>query len=173
MAGLSFLRNVAGRLTEILGLQTSAGAGDAGKIAALDSTGRFDITMMPVGITPEVASCTTSEDIAAGSWCNLYLSGGVLTARKADATAAGKECNGFVLASTTSGQTATVYLDGSNTQVTGLTIGTSYFLDTTAGGSTATAPSGSGNVVQCLGKATAATALMFVPTSITDTIVHA
>ena len=165
MSGLSFIRDVAGRLTEILGIQTSAGAGDAGKIPALDSTGRFDVSMMPVGIAPEVVVCATSENLSGGNWINLYLNGGVITARKADGTTAGKECKGFVLAATTSPDNATVYQEGSNTGCSGLTVGTEYFLSTTAGGQTATAPSASGNVVQPLGVAVSATVINFIPSA--------
>lgn len=173
MAGASFLRNVAGRITEILGLQTSAGAGDSGKIPALDSTGRLDSTMMPVGIVPEVVTCVTSEDLAAGNWVNLYSNSGTLTARKADATAAGKECHGFVLAGVTSPAAATVYREGANTACSGLTVGSQYFMHTTAGGQSTAAPSATGNVVQALGNAVSATSLQFVPTTVADTIVVA
>lgn len=163
MAAKTFLRNVAGRLSEVLGVVTSAGAGNDGDIPALDSTGRLDQSLMPVGILPEVVVCTTSENLSAGNWVNLYNNASTLTARKADATTSGKEAHGFVLASTTSGQNATVYRDGANTQCSGLTLGTEYFLHTTAGGQTSTAPSTSGNVVQPLGQATSATALQFTP----------
>ncbi|MCK5915724.1 MAG: hypothetical protein KAG92_06265, partial [Deltaproteobacteria bacterium] len=78
---------------------------------------------------------------------------------KADATTVGKEAVGFVLDGVTSGANATVYFEGTNDQVAGLTIGL-QFLDTgTAGGMVATAPSGSGNVVQRVGFATSATSM--------------
>jgi len=67
--------------------------------------------------------------------------------RKADATVAGKEAHGFVKAVFTHPTTATVYFEGSNDQVTGLTPGV-QFLQTTAGLAGATAPSAAGNVVQ-------------------------
>jgi hypothetical protein len=165
MSAKTFIRNIAGRLSEVFGVVTSAGAGNDGDIAALDASGRLDISLMPVGVAAEVVTVATTEDIAAGCWVNLFLSGGVLKARKADATTAGKEAQGFVLATTTSGQNAVVYLEGSNTSCSGLTIGTEYFLHTTAGGQTATAPSSSGNVVQPLGKATATTVINFIPSA--------
>lgn len=159
MAGLSFLRLVAGRVQEVLGIQTSAGAGDAGKIAALDAAGRFDVTMMPVGVGPDVKIFPTSENLSAGNWVNVYDAGaGVMTARKADATTAGKECDGYVTAGTTSPANATVYFGGINNQLSALTGGAFYYLDTTAGAGVATTPpSGSGNVVQLLGKAISTT----------------
>jgi len=80
--------------------------------------------------------------------------------RKADATTAGKEAHGFVLSAVTSGNPATVYFEGTNTQVTGQTPGPVY-LQTTAGTGGATIPSASGNVVQQVGVAVSATAVNF------------
>ena len=60
----------------------------------------------------------------------------------------------------TSGGNATVYFEGTNTQVTGQTPG-NVFLQTTAGTAGVTVPSGAGNVVQQLGVATSATSINF------------
>lgn len=160
MAGLSFLRLVSGRLTEILGIQASAGAADAGKIAALDSTGRWDSSMMPVGVVADTAPITTSEALAAGDFVNIHASTGTKV-RKADATVQGKEADGFVLASAILGATALVYFEGRNTQVSGQTPGGVVYLQTTAGLAGATVPSASGNVVQRLGTVISATEINF------------
>lgn len=160
MAGLSFLRLVAGQLTEILGLQSSAGAGDAGKIPALDAAGRFDNSFMPVGIGADTAAITASEALAAGDWVNLHDVGGAFRVRKADATVQGKEADGFVLAAVLSAAVATVYFEGTNTQVSSQVPGPVY-LQTTAGLGGATIPSASGNVVQRIGTATSATSVNF------------
>ena len=138
---------------------SSAGAGDAGKIAQLDSAGRLDATMMPVGIGADTASVTTSEALAAGDFVNIWNSSGA-KARKADATVAGKEAHGFVLTAAASGSQATVYFEGTNTQVSGQTPGPVY-LQTTAGTGGATIPGASGNVVQNLGVALSATEVNF------------
>ncbi len=159
MAGLSFLRQVGGVLTEILGIQTSAGAGDAGKIPALDATGRFDTTMMPIGVVADTKIIVASEALAAGDFVNVWNSTGS-KARKADATTAGKHAHGFVLTSVSNGGNATVYFEGINTQVTGQTPG-DVFLLTTAGTAGATAPSTSGNIVQRIGVAISATEINF------------
>lgn len=159
MAGNKYLTNNAGTITEVASLQSSAGAGDAGKIPALDAAGRLDNSMMPSGIGADTASVTSSENLAAGDLVNIWNSTGAKV-RKADATTAGKEAHGFVLSAVTSPAAATVYFEGSNTGVTGLTPGP-QFLSTTAGIATATAPSGTGNVVQRVGFATAAAALNF------------
>lgn len=138
---------------------TSAGAGDSGKVVALDAAGKIDTTMMPVGIAADVAILTTTEALTAGDWVNVWNSTGAKV-RKADATVAGKEAHGFVLASFGSATSATVYFEGSNTAVTGQTPGV-VFLSTTAGTGTTTAPSASGNVVQRIGFATSATNVNF------------
>ena len=138
---------------------TSAGAGDAGKLVQLDGAGRIDSTMMPVGIGADTATITASEALAAGDFVNIWDSTGA-KARKADATVAGKEAHGFVLSAVSNGAAATVYFEGTNTGVTGMTPGP-VFLHTTAGGATATAPSGSGNIVQRIGFATSATSVNF------------
>lgn len=164
MAAKDFLRLVTGRLTQVFGVQVSAGVANAGDIPALDDTGKFDITMMPVGVTADTVIAVASEALASGDFVNLFLSGGVLKARKADATAAGKEANGFVLAAVLITANATVYQDSTNTSCTGLTIGTTYYLSAaTPGLGVAVPPSATGNVVQTLGKAIAATQMHFEP----------
>jgi len=137
----------------------SAGAGDAGKIVQLDAAGRIDNTMMPVGIGADTASIQASEALAAGDFVNIHNVGGARV-RKADATTAGKEAHGFVLAAVGSGVNATVYFEGTNTGVSGQTPG-QVFLGTVAGQPAAAAPTGAGNVVQSLGVAVSATAINF------------
>jgi len=138
---------------------TSAGAGDSGKLPALDATGKLSTTFMPTGVAADVAVITASEALAAGDLVNIYDSTGA-KCRKADASTAGKEAHGFVLAAVESAAEATIYFEGSNAQVSGLTPG-KQFLSTTPGLCAATAPTSSGNVVQRVGFATSATALNF------------
>ena len=146
-------------LTITNGKTTSTGAGDSGKLVALDGSGRIDSTMMPVGIGADTATITTSEALSAGDFVNVWNSTGAKV-RKADATVSGKEAHGFVLSAYGSSASATVYFEGTNTGVTGQTPGP-VFLSTTAGVATSTAPSGSGNVVQRIGFAVSATAINF------------
>ena len=159
MAAKRFLRFVNNVLTEVFGVQASAGAANAGDIVALDDSGRIDNSMMPVGIGTDTASIQASENLAAGDWVNVWNNSGAKV-RKADATTAGKEAHGFVLAAVTSGNPATVYFEGTNTQVSGQTPG-AVFLQTTAGIGGATVPSASGNVAQQIGVAVSATAVNF------------
>ena len=159
MAAKKFLRLVNGVLTEIFGVQASAGAGNAGDLVSLDDSGRIDNSMMPVGIGADTSTISASETLAAGDWVNVWNNSGAKV-RKADATTAGKEAHGFVMSAVTSGNPATVYFEGTNTQVTGQTPGPVY-LRTTAGAGGATIPSASGNVVQQIGVAASATAVNF------------
>jgi hypothetical protein len=161
MAGNKYIKldSATGNLTEQAAVQASAGAGDAGKIPALDGSGRLDPTMMPAGIGADTAVIAASEALAAGDFVNIWNSSGPKV-RKADATTAGKEAHGFVLSAVSSGANATVYFEGPNTAVTGATAGP-VFLATTAGTATSTPPSGSGNVVQRIGVATSTTSINF------------
>ena len=158
-----FLRLLSGVISELEALVTSAGAGDAGKIPALDATGKLDNSFMPVGIGADSKILPASENLAAGDLVNVWNDSGTAKARKADATTAGKEANGFVLSAVTLGNNATVYFDGTDTQLSSLTPGAAYYLAATAGGVTDTPPSGSGNVLQRVGRALSATELTFEP----------
>lgn len=160
MAGNKYLSNNSGVITENISNQTSAGAGDAGKIVALASDGRLDLTLMPTGIGQDNYSIVASEALSDGNVVNIWNNSGVANVRKADATVAGKEAMGFVLSAVSSGETALVYFEGNNTSVSGLTAGKQY-LSTTAGTVTTTAPSLSGNVVQVVGFSASATELNF------------
>lgn len=155
-----YLRNNAGTLTEVEAKITSAGAGDAGKITALDGSGRLDTSLMPVGIGADTATITASEALAAGDFINIWNSAGA-KARKADASTSGKEAHGFVLAAVANAAAATVYFEGTNTQVAGLTPGPVFLSATTAGQATATSPSAAGQVSQRLGVALSATTANF------------
>jgi len=151
-----------GRTKEVEAQQSSAGAGDAGKIVALDSTGRIDSSMMPVGVGADTASIIASENLAAGDFVNVWDNSGTQNVRKADASAAGKEADGFVLSTVTSGNSALVYFEGSNTQLSSLTKGARYYLSAATPGAPTTTPvTGSGNVLQYLGRAISATAIAF------------
>ena len=155
-----YVYNNAGTLTEREAITTSAGAGDSGKIPGLDGSGRLDSSMMPVGIGADTASITASEALSAGDLVNVWNSTGAKV-RKADASTSGKEAHGFVLSSVSNGASATVYFEGTDTQVTGLTPGVVFLSASTPGLATGTAPSTAGQVVQRVGLATAATALNF------------
>lgn len=155
-----YIFNNAGTFTEQTATIASAGAGDSGKIIALDAAGKIDSSMMPVGIGADTQVIQASEALSAGNYVNIWDNAGAFRARKADATTAGKQAHGFVLAAVSSGASATVYFEGTNTAVTGQTPG-DVFLSTTAGVGAAASPSGAGNVSQKVGIATSATSVNF------------
>lgn len=156
-----YIKNNAGQLAEVEGTVTSAGAGDAGKIVALDSSGKLDNSIMPSGIGADTEVMATSENLSAGDLVNIWNDSGTRKARKADASN-GRRAHGFVLAGTTSPSNATVYLSGDITGLTSLTPGTAYYLSgATAGAVTDTAPSTAGYISQEIGTAVSTTAIAF------------
>ncbi|MBW4540679.1 MAG: hypothetical protein KME43_16245 [Myxacorys chilensis ATA2-1-KO14] len=145
--------------TFITAISQSAGVADANKIVSTDSTGKLHVSLMPTGVQVEAISVPTSEVLSAGDFVNLYDVSGTLTARKADASN-GRAARGFVLAAVTSGM-ATVYQEGLNTAVSGLSNGVNVYLGA-AGAATATAPSYvSGQIYQELGYTTSTAAIFF------------
>lgn len=164
MAGNKYLKvGTNGFPTEQEASQSSAGAGDAGKIPALDSTGKLDPSMLPAGIGLNVDIIAATENLSAGDFVNIYNDTVSAKVRKADASN-GRAAHGFVKASVTSGNNATVYGSGElNDNVADLEPGDAYYLSTsTAGGVQIGIASGAGHIVQFLGVAKSATALRFV-----------
>jgi hypothetical protein len=132
--------------------------GHSGMWAKLDANGKWDISLMPVGVGAEVTIGVTSEIIGAGTFCNIASTG----IRLADNSAAAKKAIGFCLASYASGATgATMYgVSSKNTALTGLTKGTEYYLGTN-GAVTTTLPTANGFWVQPLGIAESTTEMVF------------
>ena len=142
-------------------VDTSAGAGDSGKIPSLNSSGKLDSTFMPTGFGSDTLSLTAGEALSAGDLIYINGSGQML---KADADSASKAAVGFVLASVSNGASGTAYFgSGLVTGLTGLTAGSVYFLSQTAGAITTTAPTGTNVIQQQVGYATSATTLYFEP----------
>jgi hypothetical protein len=156
-----YLERFQGVFREVLALVASAGAGDAGKIVALDGTGRLDPSVMPVGIGADTQVVQATEALAAGDWVNIYNVTGNARCRKADATVAGKQADGFVLAAVANAANATIYMEGTNTGVTGQTPGPVYLHTTPGLGVTGPGPAGAGNISQQIGVATSATTVNF------------
>ena len=139
----------------------------ADSIVATDGTGKIPSALMPTGIGADTKAFVTSEDLSAGDLVNLWLDT-TEKARKADASTAGKEAVGFVLAATTSPAEATVYFEGIITGLTGLTLASRQYLSaSTAGAMTETPVSATGNVHQYVGKALSATEVSFEATDVT------
>jgi hypothetical protein len=136
-------------------INSSAGVADAGKIIKLDANGKIDLTLLPSGIGDDAVEIITFEDVAAGDFVNIFDDGGVAKIRKADATN-GRDANGFVLESAVAPVPVKVFFEGTNSQLSGLTIGARYYLDA-AGAVTNVPKTGSGELHQYLGKAFSAT----------------
>lgn len=133
MSQRNFLARVAGGYKQLAAIISSAGAGDAFKIAATGSDGKFDMSLMPNGLGAATNIATASEGLAAGNFVNYHNNAGAFSCRLAD-NSNGRRADGFVAAAVTSGQPATVYpLDGINAHLTGLTIGSVYYLGTAGG----------------------------------------
>jgi hypothetical protein len=165
MAGNKYLNTGStGAPTEVAANDTSAGAGDAGKLVALNSSGLIDVSMLPVAAGDGTLSIVASEGLSAGDFVNIYNNGGTINCRKAD-NSNGRKADGFVISAVISSASATIYGTSQiNTALSGLTLGATYFLGTT-GGVTATVPAAGADVlVQTLGTAHTTGALRFVGT---------
>jgi hypothetical protein len=162
MAGQGFLARVAGKTKQIFGIQTSAGAGDAGKLIAAGTDGKLDSSFMPTGIGANQVVVPATEALSAGQFINLYNVTGTLSARLAD-NSNNRAAWGYVTAAVTSGAQATVYrLNTVNANLSGLTPGSDYWLGVAGG--TIAAPldpvTGTGKMDQYLGVAKSATELV-------------
>ena len=149
-------------LKEVEATASSAGAGDAGEIVALNASGEIDESMLPDTAGPETVVAAASEALAANDVVNFWDDTGTLKVRKADATDATKPAHGYVKASVENGANATVYCNGF-LPGNGLTKGARYFLSEDAGLVTTTPPSTSGAIVQSIGTAMSATQIKFDP----------
>lgn len=162
-----FIKLSGGRLVEELveSVAEATGAPDADKLVRTGSDGKIDASMMPPGLGADVMTIVASENLTGGDFVNVWDDAGTAKVRKADATASGKEIDGFVLDAVNSGQNASVYFEGRNTALSGLTIGARYYLSASAPGTiTTTPPTGTGKVVQFVGRASSATSLAFEAT---------
>jgi hypothetical protein len=151
---------VNGRPTLRAANSTSAGVADAGKIPKLDSAGKLDATLMPTGLGSDSKVMTAIEAIAARDFVNVTTTG----IRKADASN-DRPAHGFVLAAIANAATGTVFFEGTVTGLTGLTIGSRYFLsDSVPGTAVLTSPTpAAGKISQEVGVAISVTEISFEP----------
>lgn len=140
---------------------TSAGVADAGKIIKLDSAGRIDSTMMPVGTGVDSKTFTAAENIAARALVHVLSSGEIANADASN----DRHAVGFAPSAIASAAQGAVHFEGSITGLSGLTTGARYYLsDTTPGGVTDTPPTpGTGKCLQEIGSAVSATEISFEP----------
>lgn len=133
-----FIKLDAGKLKQQEASAASTGVAEAGDIVALDSTGKLDPSLFPTGFGDDLAVFVASEALGAGDYVNIFDNGGVPTARLAD-NSNGRDAHGFVKTAVASAGNASVYFEGANDALAGLTIGARYYVDT-AGGVTSTPP---------------------------------
>ena len=102
-----------------------------------------------------------TEALQSGAAVNVFLSGGILKARNANATNNTKFANGFASDAIASGAVGEVILAHGVAIITGLTPGANYFLSTVNGLITNVAPVAAGNIEQYVGIAIDSTHLFF------------
>lgn len=144
------------------GVSTSAGVADANKLVSTGATGKIDATLLPATTGTNSETIVAFENLSAGAFVNLFTDGDtVRKCRLADASN-NRPAHGYVTASATAAGNATVNFTGNNDVLTGLTVGTRYFLSTTTPGSYVATPSlTSTHIIQCLGVAISTTAIRF------------
>ena len=111
------IQRKAGKFQQYTPVTQSAGSADAGKLPALNSSGKLDSTLMPDGIGAATRTATASEALTAGAFVNEYLNSSALGVRLAD-NSNSRPATGFVKSAVTSGATATIWpLDSTNDQL--------------------------------------------------------
>lgn len=103
----------------------------------------------------------TSEALAASDLVNIWSDSGTPKVRLADASV-NRQADGFVLEAVDLGDPAIVYSEGTNDQLSGMTIGAEQWLSSIVpGGLQSAPPIESGELVQRVGKSFSATVLNF------------
>lgn len=151
-----------GKYKEYVALDSSAGAGSAGNLVALDAGGKINTNMMPAGIGPESVEITAAEALAQWDIVNIYLDVATLKARKADAGVNKYVAHAYCPAAIDNAATGNVYTDGLMT-LSGMTPGADQYLSATPGERTETPVTGAGKINQKVGWAMSATIMCFSP----------
>ena len=154
-----YLSLVGGAQVEVEANNTSAGAGDAGKIIALDAAGKIDPSMLPANVNEPFQILVAFIALSPGSMVNIRSDGKVQLANATSSLTA----VGFVLAASSVNSNATVFFEGLVTGLSGLTPGAKYYLDSTAGQITDVPVTASGRLHQVVGRAVSSTTLLFQP----------
>ena len=167
MSAKKYIELFNGKLKQKVATIISLGAASEGDLLALDSAGKIDVSVLPVGVGPDVAMIVASENIGAGKYVNIFDDAGTPKIRLADNTNA-RDAHGFLKDAVLAAATATVYFEGANDDLSSLTVGARQYLGT-AGGVTETPPTAAGgaNISQLVGYAVNATT---VNTDIDDCI---
>lgn len=127
MAGKKYMNLVNGKRALGKSKQVSAGVADAGEIVALNSDGLIDATMLQ---DIDVTALPSFEDLSSGDYINLFDDGGVVKARKAD-NSNNRPAHGYVKETVTAPAVVSVFFEGANANLSGLTKGARIYLGTT------------------------------------------
>lgn len=149
--------DVDGDLQENQTIDSSGGAGDSGKLVSLDADGKLDASFLPDEVGLEVAQFEASEALTAGDYVNIHDVTGTKKVRKADNGAASTRAHGFVKENVASAATATVFFEGTNTALSGLTVPGPLWLGTGGGVQQTYSSIPAGDIVQRLGTPLSAT----------------
>lgn len=146
-------------------ITSSQGATDKNKIVATDGNGKLDLSLMPSGLDVATFNAAVSENLSAGDFINIFDDGGTRKVRKADADN-NRPAHGFVLSAVAANEQGLIYTKGTNTALTGLSLGSNYYLSNIPGKSASTPvvennELKSGSLYQELGTAIAANSLEF------------
>jgi hypothetical protein len=115
----------------------------------------------PQGAISDTHPVTASEALEDGDLVNVWDDAGSFRVRRARADLPNHHAHGYVMAAVASGAVATVFFEGTNTHMTGLTPGRRFVSATQPGKTQATPPTGSGHTVQQVGFAVSVTAMNF------------
>ena len=127
-----YIKLLGGKLTSVEATVVSLGAAQAGDIVALDPTGKIDVSLLPVGVGPDVKILEASEALSQGAYVNIFNDGGTEKVRLAD-NSNGRDAHGFVKAAFAATNNATVFFEGANEDLSGLTPGQRVYLGTSGG----------------------------------------
>lgn len=156
------INDVNGSPEERNAITASTGAPDGLKIVATNASGRFDESLMPLGVGADAQSATASEAIGAAKLVNFHEgAGGILSIRLADASN-GREAQAFTKSAIANGAVGLVFMEGQIEGLTGLAIATRYYLGL-AGNVTDIPPTTSGHILQHIGNTLVADELNFEP----------
>lgn len=152
MSAKTFLALDSGKKVLRKGLVTSNGSSNDGDVVSLDTDGRLNPTVMPVGLMSAVILAKTSENVHSGDFVNLYESGNEFIVRKARADFE-VPAHGFVLEAFNQGQIAEVWCETKNHQLVNVLQGGRYYLSATNPGKATLIPAqqAEGAISQYLG----------------------
>lgn len=129
MAGKKYMQLVNGKKTLTKSKDVSTGAADAGEVVALNAEGKIDETMLQDIDNKNVPAF---EDLTSGDYINLFDDGGVVKARKAD-NSNSRPAHGYVKDTVVAPANVTVFFEGANANLSGLTEGARQYLGTVGG----------------------------------------